>query len=72
MCVDSLIVAGVRRLVDGQVSRDAGQVGVGSVVQQQLDARHASRAGGVQQDALAVEGLGVDSAAWSETTGAAR
>ena len=34
----SLVVPGVRCLVYGQVSRDAGQVGVGSVVQEQLDA----------------------------------
>lgn len=33
-----LVVSGVCCLVDGQVSSDAGQVGVGSVVQQKLDA----------------------------------
>lgn len=34
----SLVVSGVRCLVDGQVSGGAGQVWVGSVVQQQLNA----------------------------------
>lgn len=34
---NSLVVSGIRCLVNGQVSGDAGEVGVGPVVEQQLD-----------------------------------
>lgn len=55
-------MSGVCCLVDGQVSGEAGQVGVGSVVQQQPNAGSVSGSGCVQQDTFPVTGLRVHSA----------
>lgn len=62
-----LVVSSIRSLMDGQVSSGIGQIGVSSVVQQQLDTGGVSWSSGIQQDTLPVTGLRVDSATWAGT-----
>lgn len=55
-------MSGVSCLVDGQVTSDTGQIGISSVVQQQLNAVGVSRSGRIQQDTFPVTSLRVHSA----------